>query len=91
MDVMAEAGSLTMLSYSGHENCSDCAYAALKQKSMSSARLRKNHLFIRNASSGRKFTFRDLFSLYHRAALLHREKIRKIRYAFIKDLQELPV
>ena len=46
MDGMAEAGSVTMLSYAGHENCSDCAYAALKQKSMSSARLRENHLFI---------------------------------------------
>ena len=63
MDVMAEAGILTMLSYSGHEHCADCAYAALKQKSMSSARLRGNHLFIRNASSGRKFTFQDLLLL----------------------------
>ena len=60
------------------------------QDLMSSARLRGNHLFIRNASSGRKFTFQDLLLLYHRAALLHRKKIRKIHYAFIKDLQEAP-
>ena len=89
MDVMAEVGILTIPSYSGHDGCSDCAYATLKQKSMSSARLRENHLFIRNASSGRKFTFQDLLLLYHRAALLHRKKIRKIHYAFIKDLQEV--